>query len=1273
MYIAVLLLGLIFLVLITQTCKENFILGWFTIPQGDPGLPGKDGQQGPPGKDGQQGPPGKDGQQGLPGKDGEQGPPGRSLRSILKNSNSLQFLMSDDPDNFPSYSLSFDDIRGPQGPTGRSLKNIIKNSNGLQFLMSDDPDNSPSYSLNYDDIRGPQGIPGRDGAPGKDGSRGPRGFSIVAATNSLYNPRTMIITTDSDGQNTYEVELPLGVRGNGIKEIKPDPLNANNVLFVTDDATYSVQMGMTGPRGPEGPTGPTGPAGPGLYDIQTNSAGTDLTFILERGGGRTFQLPRGPQGWTGNTGPRGPDGPEGPTGPRGPEGPVGPQGYSIKSIDQTDTNTGNKQITITMENAEGAGLGKQYYFEIPKGDKGDKGDSGDRGDKGDKGDRGIGIKSISSDVNLKKMYIEMTDNSVVEVPLIQGAKGVGIDNITIDGDNLYVFTEDNKVRTLPISRPLINDVSYNNDNIIKITDRNNSVTNVYLPQLRDVAYDSFRKKLVFTKFGNEGIEVPLVKSMSYVDNKLSLKDYNGNNITSVDIPSNKIKVIGGASSLDFYVDENLNASVDYNKITDGGINDVTLDSTTNSLRFTKIGKSTPIDIALPQTSNVYDLGLSADTFGNNYLTVTNPDNTKRNYNISNVNDISYDNTKKQLTLKKFNGTSPVSVNLPQKLSYNDKKISLKDYNGNDITSLDLPMSELSGTLSLNNDRVLGYRRADGYSNTVILPNSITSVTNDKNVITTNYVDGTTKNITLPNSINSVSTDDTQLSFSTNTNDTFNILYSKITDGTINDVRTKNDGKTLSFSKVGSTMPIDIDISGTPGLKSISSNLSADGNYLRGTASDGTTNDIELSSIKDIDYDSTTGEVKIKKYYKNDQSFKIPRKLAINSMYNNIALQDELGNEISKVTLPKVVNSGGYDSTTNSILFRFTDNTNQSIELPKSIKSLTRVTNNLEVTDATGTVTRIGLQNVEYDQPNSVINLTNTDGTVTKIPLSSSSVLTATNTTGYNSTVAAFCDGLTVGPFIYDCINHYYKKNGTYLDNYATADYSALTNTSSTTKTSMETTLATAAKTAKQSLAFASNNKNGLPKSRPMYDALSSIFPTDKWGMDIERIAQLYYSTYTTNYCIGTATKTFTQGGVTYTCKRSFLSNKSTVNGVTKYYTVLLQDDGSLIQSEDDISTMPSPATVITAKTVFCAASTTLVAPFYLIYNRDLRQIEIIGTDTSGNRITHKKIVLSDLDSRITSTNAPTSVYLSSQSNGLKLGCTTSSIGIEVSVTTTSFV
>jgi hypothetical protein len=101
--------------------------------------------------------------------------------------------------------------------------------------------------------------------------------------------------------------------------------------------------------------------------------------------------------------------------------------------------------------------------------------------------------------------------------------------------------------------------------------------------------------------------------------------------------------------------------------------------------------------------------------------------------------------------------------------------------------------------------------------------------------------------------------------------------------------------------------------------------------------------------------------------------------------------------------------------------------------------------------------------------------------------------------------------------------------------------------------------------------------------------------------------------------------------------------------------------------------MPSPATVITAKTVFCAASTTLVAPFYLIYNRDLRQIEIIGTDTSGNRITHKKIVLSDLDSRITSTNAPTSVYLSSQSNGLKLGCTTSSIGIEVSVTTTSFV
>ena len=67
--------------------------------------------------------------------------------------------------------------------------------------------------------------------------------------------------------------------------------------------------------------------------------------------------------------------------------------------------------------------------------------------------------------------------------------------------------------------------------------------------------------------------------------------------------------------------------IDYNKITDGGINDVTLGGTTNSLRFTKIGKSTPI-VTLPKTSNVYDLGLSADTFGNNYLTVTNPDNTK---------------------------------------------------------------------------------------------------------------------------------------------------------------------------------------------------------------------------------------------------------------------------------------------------------------------------------------------------------------------------------------------------------------------------------------------------------------------------------------------------------------------------------------------------------------------------------------------------------------------------------------------------------------------
>lgn len=65
----------------------------------------------------------------------------------------------------------------------------------------------------------------------------------------------------------------------------------------TQNATFDLTLGATGPEGPAGPPGPPGPPGP-----------------------------QGPQGETGETGPRGPQGERGETGPQGPAGPTGPQG-----------------------------------------------------------------------------------------------------------------------------------------------------------------------------------------------------------------------------------------------------------------------------------------------------------------------------------------------------------------------------------------------------------------------------------------------------------------------------------------------------------------------------------------------------------------------------------------------------------------------------------------------------------------------------------------------------------------------------------------------------------------------------------------------------------------------------------------------------------------------------------------------------------------------------------------------------------------------------------
>lgn len=147
---------------------------------------------------------------------------------------------------------------------------------------------------------------------------------------------------DSDGKKVIFVgvdETTIKAGANGapgkdgvtIKSIESDGKGNTTVTF-TDDQSFIIKDGATGPQGPKGDTGETGPQGP-----KGDTGGTGP------------QGPKGDTGETGATGPQGPKGDNGEAGATGPQGPKGETGSPGKdgSIVEVSKNEDTGDTTIT--------------------------------------------------------------------------------------------------------------------------------------------------------------------------------------------------------------------------------------------------------------------------------------------------------------------------------------------------------------------------------------------------------------------------------------------------------------------------------------------------------------------------------------------------------------------------------------------------------------------------------------------------------------------------------------------------------------------------------------------------------------------------------------------------------------------------------------------------------------------------------------------------------------------------------------------------------------
>lgn len=234
----------------------------FTIPkgepgpagaQGEPGIQGPEGPRGPqgePGDIGPQGPQGEQGPIGPEGPQGEKGDPGTSF-TVLGQFNTLDELKS----------------AHPTGNTGDAYAVGLPESSTSVYIWDSDINDW----ANIGSLQGPAGPEGPQGPKGDTGSAGPEG--------------------------------PQGPKGD---TGEPGPQGPKG------------DTGETGPQGPKGDTGETGPQGPQGPKGDTGETGQQ--------GPAGPEGPQGPKGDPGEQGPQGLKGDPGEQGPQGPAGQGVPTG-----------------------------------------------------------------------------------------------------------------------------------------------------------------------------------------------------------------------------------------------------------------------------------------------------------------------------------------------------------------------------------------------------------------------------------------------------------------------------------------------------------------------------------------------------------------------------------------------------------------------------------------------------------------------------------------------------------------------------------------------------------------------------------------------------------------------------------------------------------------------------------------------------------------------------------------------------------------------------------
>ena len=285
----------------------------FTIPRGDVGPAGPQGDPGEQGPAGPKGDPGERGPQGTPGESGPEGPQGERGPAGPKGDPGEQGPQGDPGERGPAGPPGEQGEQGPAGPKG------------------DPGERGPQGNPGAQGERGPEGPQGEQGAQGPAGRSGTIAVGTVTTGEPGSEAKVTNVGTATDA--VFDFTIPQGEPGEPggggtggtvsvqvgetttgepgtDASVENTGTDTNVMLEFTIPRGEKGDPGERGPAGEQGPKGDPGEQGPKGDPGEQGPAG-------ERG-------PAGEQGPQGNPGERGPEGPQGPEGPRGETGPAGP-------------------------------------------------------------------------------------------------------------------------------------------------------------------------------------------------------------------------------------------------------------------------------------------------------------------------------------------------------------------------------------------------------------------------------------------------------------------------------------------------------------------------------------------------------------------------------------------------------------------------------------------------------------------------------------------------------------------------------------------------------------------------------------------------------------------------------------------------------------------------------------------------------------------------------------------------------------------------------------